>query len=107
MFGTLTSMLATQDVQASGNSELAAELIQVLHEKHLLDLRAADLAARFAATNEYDDDGFASPIDWIRFNGHLTSVPTADLIAVGENLGRLSPTVQAVRDGEIGFAHLK
>jgi Domain of unknown function (DUF222) len=112
-------MLATQDVQpsadaqlafeerSSGNSELADEFLQVLHEKHLIDLRAAGLAVRFAATNEYDEQGFASPIDWIRFNGHLTSVAAADLIAVGENLERLAQTVQAVTDGEIGFAHLK
>ena len=112
-------MLATQDVQPSaatqlafvelpgGNSELADELLKVLHQKHLLDLRAAGLAVRFADTDEFDKQGFASPIDWIRFNGHLTSVAAADLIAVGENLERLPQTVQAVRDGEIGFPHLK
>ena len=112
-------MLATQDVQPSagaqlafvelpgGNSELAEELLKVLHQKHLLDLRAAGLAVRFADTDEYDKQGFASPIDWIRFNGHLTSVAAADLIAVGENLQRLPQTAQAVTDGEIGFSHLK
>src|SRR5580700_2994661 len=112
-------MLATQDVQPSageqlafvelpgGNSELAEELLKVLHQKHLLDLRAAGLAVRFADTDEFDKQGFASPIDWIRFNGHLTSVAAADLIAVGENLERLPQTVQAVTDGEIGFSHLK
>jgi hypothetical protein len=112
-------MLATQDVQPSagtqlafeerseGNSELAEELRQVLHERHLLDLRASRLAARFAATNEYDDHGFASPIDWIRFNCHLTSTAAADLIAVGENIERVPESVQAVSNGEIGFPHLK
>ena len=112
-------MLATQDVQPrggdqlafvelpGGNSELAEEFLEVLHQKHLLDLRAACLAVRFAGTDEYDEQGFASPIDWIRFKGHLTSAAAADLIAVGENLERLPQTVQAVRDGEIGFPHLK
>jgi hypothetical protein len=112
-------MLATQDVQAAAFTQLAfeersdpdavvaEELKQALHERHLLDLRTSRLAARFSATNYYDRQGFASPIDWIRFNCHLTSVAAADLIAVGENLGRLPQSVQALNQGEIGFPHLK
>jgi hypothetical protein len=111
-------MLATQDVQPSageqlafeerpGRSELAEELLREIQQGHLSQLRAARLAARFADTDEYDADGFVSPIEWIRFNGRLTSVAAADLIAVGENLERLPQTVQAVSDGEIGFPHLK
>jgi hypothetical protein len=112
-------MLATQDVQPSassqlafeersaGNSELAEELRHELHVAHLSHLRASRLAARFAATNEYDEQGFASPIDWIRFNCHMTSNAAADLIAVGENLERLPESAQAVIEGEIGFPHLK
>src|SRR5258708_36087397 len=46
-------------------------------------------------------------MEWIRFECHQTSTAAGDVIAVGENLGRLSQTVQAVRDGEIGFPHLK
>jgi hypothetical protein len=119
MFGSLFSMLATQDVQPSeasqlafeersvGNSELAEELRREVHGAHLSHLRASRLAARFAATNEYDEQGFASPIDWIRFNCHMTSNAAADLIAVGENLERLPESTQAVTDGEIGFPHLK
>ncbi len=97
-------MLATQDVQPSG---LAEELRQVLYERDLLDLRASRLAARYAATKHYDDEGYASAIDWIRFNCHLTSNAAADLIAVGRNLERMPESVQAVSEGEIGFAHLK
>ncbi|HEV1992224.1 MAG TPA: hypothetical protein VGR34_05100, partial [Candidatus Dormibacteraeota bacterium] len=97
-------MLATQDLQAS---ELAMELKQVLHERDLLDLCASDLAARFAATEEYDERGYATPIDWIRFNCHVTSNAAADLIAVGKNLQRMPESVQAVSRGEVGFAHVK
>ena len=72
-------MLATQDVQASAGSQLAfeersnegaeeaEEPRQVLHQSDLLQLRAAGLAARFAATKYYDEQGYATPIDWIRF----------------------------------------
>jgi hypothetical protein len=65
------------------------------------------VAARFAAKPYYEEQGFASPIEWIRFECHQTSTAAADVIAVGENLERLPQTVQAVRDGEIGFPHLK
>ena len=56
-------MLATQDLQAS---EIGEELKQVLHQIDLLQLRAAHLAAQFSATDEYDEQGYATPIDWIR-----------------------------------------
>jgi hypothetical protein len=111
-------MLATQDLQPPageqlafeerpGRSELAEELLREIQQGQLSQLRAARLAARFADTDEYDADGFVSPIEWIRFHGHLTSVAAGDLIAVGENLERLPQTVQAMTGGEIGFAHLK
>jgi hypothetical protein len=97
-------MLATQDLQSS---EVAEELKRVLHESDLLQLQAAHLAAQFAATEEYDEQGYATPIDWIRFNCHVTSNAAADLIAVGKNLHRMPESVQAVCRGEIGFAHVK
>jgi hypothetical protein len=97
----------TGEEQALSGAEVGEELKHVIHERDLLDLRAAGLAARFAATNEYDEQGYASPIDWIRFNCHVTSVTAGDLIAVGENLQRMPETTQAMGQGEIGFAHVK
>src|SRR5260370_36466615 len=46
-------------------------------------------------------------MEWIRFECDQTSTIASDVIAVGENLERLPQTVQAVKDGEIGFPHLK
>jgi Domain of unknown function (DUF222)/HNH endonuclease len=100
-------MLATQDVQVGEGRALGEELRQELHEIDLKLLHAADLAARYAATNHYDAAGYASPIDSIRFNCHLTSNVAADLIAVGRNLERMPESVEAVAQGQIGFAHLK
>ncbi|HEY4913954.1 MAG TPA: DUF222 domain-containing protein [Candidatus Dormibacteraeota bacterium] len=112
-------MLATQDLQPSAGVQLAfevrfdpdavvaEELKQLLQQRHLLDIRISKHAARFAATKYYDRAGFASPIDWMRFNCHVTSVAAADLIMVGENLERLPQSVQAVTQREIGFPHLK
>src|SRR6195256_2409643 len=100
-------MLATQDLQPSAGAEIGEELKRVVHERDLLDLQAAALAAQFAATKEYDLQGYATAIDWMRFNCHVTSTAAADLIAVGENLPRLAESVQAVSNGEIGYAHVK
>jgi hypothetical protein len=100
-------MLATQDLQPSAGAEIGEELKRVVHERDLLDLQAAALAAEFARTNEYDLQGYATVIDWMRFNCHLPSTGAADLIAVGKNLHRLPKSVQAVANGEIGFAHVK
>src|ERR1700694_643978 len=97
-------MLATQDLQPQ---EVLEELKQVLHQRDLLDLRASHLAGQYAVTNHYDDAGYASPIDSIRFNCHLTSNAAAALIAVGRNLARMPERAQARSQGEIGFAHLK
>src|SRR3981081_3267647 len=89
-------MLATQDVCPSNGAELGEELKRALHERDLLDLQAAALAARFADTKEYDEQGYATAIDWMRFNCQLTSTTAADLIAVGENLHSLAERVQRV-----------
>jgi hypothetical protein len=107
MFGIIFPMLARQDICPSHGAELGEELKRVLHEQDLLSLRAASLAAQFARTNEYDEEGYASPTDWIRFNCHVTSVTAADLIAVGENLQRMPGSTRALAEGEIGFAHIK
>src|SRR6266566_7358566 len=97
-------MLATQDLQAEA---IAEELKELLHQRDLLDLRASRLASRYAATRHYDESGYASAIDSIRFNCHLTSTAAGDLIAVGKNLHRLPESVQAIANSEIGFAHVK
>ena len=94
-------------------AELAAdaaageELIRLCRERDLLDLQIAALAAQFAEGDVWDQDGSNSAIDWIRFNCHMTSNAAADSIAVGKNLWRMPESVQAVAQGEIGYAHTK
>src|SRR5258708_21982307 len=112
-------MLATQDVQPSADCQLAfeercvegaeeaGELKQIFRQIALLHLRASGVASRFATKPYYEEQGYASPIEWIRLECHQTSTAAADVIAVGENLERLPQTVQALTEGEIGFPHLK
>src|SRR5260370_13925179 len=66
----------------------------------------AKTGAEFARTDEYDEQGSTSPIDWIRHTCHMTSTSAAACLAVGKNLERLPESVQAVKSGEVGFAHL-
>jgi hypothetical protein len=105
-------MLATQDVYPSSTAHLTNdERRQRLREKaYVIDMQILSFArdaAEFAATDAWEEDGSASPIDWLRFNCHLTSTVAADRIAVGESMNRLTESVQATLSGEIGFAHLK
>jgi hypothetical protein len=105
-------MLATQDVYPSCTAHLTNdERRQRLREKafifDMLRLSFAQEAAEFASTDAWDEDGSNTAIDWIRFNCKMTGNEAADMISVGNNLQRMPESVQAVVQGEIGFAHAK
>src|SRR5437667_1814207 len=91
---------------ASREAQLAENLIAKQRQSDVLLLEISELAAQLAETNHFDDEGFNSPIDWMRFNCHLTEKAAADRIAVGRMAPRLSESVQALQAGEIGFAHV-
>lgn len=86
--------------------DIAASLGQQRHAMDLLELKFSETAAAFAATDEYDEQGAVSPIQWIRLNCHMGGGAAADRLAVGEQLARTPQSVQTMVDGEIGFAHL-
>jgi hypothetical protein len=103
-------MLAAQDVCAitpldSSADDLRERLIRKRHVIDLMELSFAQDVAEFAATDAYEEDGFVSPIDWIRINCHMTSNAAADRVAVGQH-SELEQTVEAMADGQVGFAHL-
>jgi hypothetical protein len=48
---------------------------ELIRRRRLIDLQELEfsqLAAQFARTNEYVRTGFATSIDWIRINCHMT-----------------------------------
>jgi Domain of unknown function (DUF222)/HNH endonuclease len=100
-------MLATQDVSSpSANDLLRDRLLQRRLVIDMQEIAFAREAAEFAAGDAWDEDGSVSAIDWLRFNCHMNAGAAANAIAVGELLGRMPESQQAVVDCEIGFAHL-
>jgi Domain of unknown function (DUF222)/HNH endonuclease len=94
-----------QPARTSG-PELAADLTELRRGIDLIELKFSELAAAFAATEEYDEQGSVSPIHWIRHNCRMGGGAAADRVAVGEQLPSLSESTEALAGGEIGFAHL-
>ena len=89
-----------------GEVDVAYEMVGMRQAIDLLELQFSRLAATFDKGAYWEQEGSNSPIDWIRFNCHLTSNAAGARIAVGENLGRMAESTQAMQAGEIGFTHL-
>jgi hypothetical protein len=94
-----------QTVRLEG-SQLSADLIELRRGMNLLEVKFSELAAAFAATDEYDEEGSVSPIHWIRHQCHLGGGAAADRVAVGQQMQNLPESAEAVAGGKIGFAHL-
>jgi hypothetical protein len=87
----------------------ADKLERLIHKRRLLDIQELMFsieAAEFAASDEYDTQGFASPIDCLRVSCHMTRPAVADRISVGERASELGQSIEAMFAGELGFAHL-
>src|SRR6476661_3823475 len=91
--------------EASG-ADLAERLIRLRNSIDLLELEFSGIAGDFAETDEYDRQGFDSPISWIKANCHMAGGAAADRVCVGEQSALLGKSVAAVIEGKIGFAHL-
>jgi hypothetical protein len=89
-----------------GGPALAAFLPRVQRCADRLGLKLSEGASAFAETDEYDHQGYYSPLHWIRTNCHLTGGAAADRIAVGQQLRSVPESRQSMVEGEIGFAHL-
>jgi hypothetical protein len=86
-------------------AEIAEELIRRCAKRDQDDLEISVLAARFASTDEYEQQGFDSPVQWIKANCHMSGGAAADRVCVGEQLERLDRSAAAMAGGEIGFQH--
>src|SRR4029077_2766655 len=85
--------------------EIAAELIRRRLKIDQDELEFSVLAAQFALTDEYEEQGFDSPVAWIKANCHLSGGAAGDRICVGQQLASLDQSSLAMANGEIGFPH--
>ena len=90
----------------SCGEELARRLVQIRRSIDEMELEFSRLAGEFDRTRWWDDEGFNTAGDWIRFNCHMNSHTVISAFAVGASEGDMPATMQALRSGEIGFAHV-
>jgi hypothetical protein len=86
--------------------ELTADLIELRRGMDMLEVKFSEMAAAFAATDQYDQEGSVSPIQWLRHQCHMGGGAAADRVAVGGQLANLPESAEAMAGGEIGFGHL-
>jgi Domain of unknown function (DUF222)/HNH endonuclease len=95
---------AWEDAPRAGEA-IAAELIRRRQKIDQDELKFSYLAAKFAATDEYDWQGFESPIAWLKANCHMSGGAASARICAGQQVEHLGQSSKAMADGEIGFAH--
>ncbi len=93
-------------VAPRAGEEIAAELIRRRLKINQDELEFSVLAAAYAQTDEYEEQGFDSPISWIKASCHMTGGAAGDRVCIGEQLDRLGQSSAAMAAGEIGFGHL-
>ena len=86
-------------------AELGAKLIEYSRLVDVINLQFSTVAAEFAKTDQYDQEGFDSPISWIKANCHLPGGAAADRVCAGEQERRLGESTVALAEGRIGYAH--
>src|SRR5438128_2593105 len=88
-----------------GQAELAERVIKLSFAADMSNLELSRAAAGFAQTDEYEQQGFDSPIQWIKANCHISGGAASDRVCVGEQLENLGESRAALGMGEIGFQH--
>ena len=86
--------------------EIGGVLVCLRQSIDRLELEFAELAAAFAATDEWEQQGSVSPIHWLRYNCKMAGGAAADRICVGEQIDNLPCSAEALTDGRIGFTHV-
>jgi len=95
-----------QPISIEPGQATADTLIRLRQQIDLLELAFSRLASNFESSDYYEDEGFTSPINWIRVNCHMNAGAVADRIAVGDCMDQLPESLQSVNAGDVGFAHL-
>ncbi|HEY8680382.1 MAG TPA: DUF222 domain-containing protein [Candidatus Dormibacteraeota bacterium] len=81
-------------------------MVELAQFRHRLDLLMSHLAATLTETRVWDDDGYTTPIQWLREEAKLPTGVACQHVGVGLSLGSVPRSVEALERGEIGFGHL-
>ncbi len=82
-------------------------LLQALsHAIDNMQLEFSRAAVLFAESSQWEEEGFNTPADWIRINCHMNSNAVWNALQVGEQQDKLAASLAAMKEWEIGFAHL-
>src|ERR1700737_587056 len=82
------------------------ELVQLATVRHRLDLLMAELAGTLTDSGAWDEDGYTTPIQWLREEAKLQSGIACQHVNVGLDRGSVPGSVEALKRGEIGFGPL-
>src|ERR1700730_605455 len=82
------------------------DLIQLALVRHRLDLLMSVVAGTLSESMAWDEDGYTTPIQWLREEARLPAGVACHQVGVGLSLGSVPASVEALERGEIGFGHL-
>ena len=68
--------------------EIGYQLITIRKVIDQLELNFSKLAADFVQTDFWEEQGSASPYDWVRFNCHMTGSRSASLLPICRKASR-------------------
>ena len=96
-----------RDFQPDEDShEAGVQLVRMREVIDRLEVSFSQLSATFAATEEFENDGAVSAIDWIRHHAKMSGSEAARRVCVGEQLERMPQFVESLFEGRVGFGHL-
>ncbi|MGI8610296.1 MAG: DUF222 domain-containing protein, partial [Candidatus Dormibacteria bacterium] len=87
-------------------SELGSQLVLLRSTMDRLEVVFAHAAGTFAATDEWEEQGATSAIQWLRHNAKMTSTAAAERICIGEQLQHMPQFVESLFEGKLGFGHV-
>src|SRR5438270_3123636 len=86
--------------------DLRQDLQHLAQVRHRLDLLMAEMAGALASSQVWEEEGYVSPIQWLREEANLPTGVACQHVGVGLSLDLMPGGVEALERGEIGFGHL-
>ncbi len=87
----------------------AERMESMVRTRRALDIQQlffARHAASIASSMEFEKRGYQTPLEWLRHETRMETGDAADAICVGEQMEAIPASVEAMVEGEIGYAQL-